>query len=154
MTCLHLADDARGAMIAHAVRARPSESCGLLVGRGRVATTYLPLDNVAEDPTRRFLSSPTSTLVAYKWMRTEGWDLVAVSHSHPTTLAIPSRIDRAEHLDHSTPCVIVSLLGDTPEIRAWDLSTGAEWEIVSSSLPGEGPNSPAISPRCVGEVAS
>jgi proteasome lid subunit RPN8/RPN11 len=105
----------------------PNECCGLLAGRfenaagglvGRVVR-LLPLVNAAASP-REFDSEPRSMLAAYKQMRQESLEMLAVYHSHPASAPVPSRTDlgRNNHGD-SVVNLIVSLGTDVPEIRAW-----------------------------------
>jgi proteasome lid subunit RPN8/RPN11 len=117
-------------MIQQAQAELPNECCGLLAGRledapaGRVGWVLrrLPLVNAAASP-REFASEPYSMLRAYKEMRKEGLDLLAIYHSHPSTPAVPSRTD-LERNDYGAEVVnlIVSLRAEAPEIRAWRLS--------------------------------
>jgi [CysO sulfur-carrier protein]-S-L-cysteine hydrolase len=133
-------------MVAQALAEQPLECCGLLAGVreeakdgvaaggsvGRVRRRY-PLVNAAASP-REFLSEARGMFEADRDMRANGLDLLAVYHSHPTSPPIPSRTDLERHGMTEVACVIVSLVGPAPEVRAWWLTETeyheAAWEIV------------------------
>ncbi|HET6573898.1 MAG TPA: M67 family metallopeptidase [Fimbriiglobus sp.] len=114
------------AMLAHARAELPSECVGFLAGTvvdgvGSV-TQCLPLVNELASPTE-FLTEPRSVFAAYKAMRAAGTDVLAVYHSHPTSLPVPSKKDIERNTYGPTVAwVIVGLDGDAPEVRAWWLS--------------------------------
>src|SRR5437764_12269186 len=86
------------AMLAQADAERPLECCGLLAGplaasqsELRVVRHYA-LVNAAASPTE-YESDGRSIIHAFKDMRRNGWELIGVYHSHPTSPPIPSRKD-------------------------------------------------------------
>lgn len=80
--------DVMEALRAHAVREYPRECCGVVV-REAGALQVRPLVNTSPTPTRAFLLSARDT------MQLDADDLVAVYHSHPDGLPLPSGEDRA-----------------------------------------------------------
>lgn len=141
-------------MIAQALSELPNECCGLFAGRmdqsgaddrteeaGRVAIDVpviraerrYVLVNESASPVE-FTSDPRSMLTAVRDMRDRGIDIVAVYHSHPTSRPIPSRKDLERNLLPGAMCLIISLAGEQPEVRAWWLSEtsydAAPFEIV------------------------
>lgn len=113
----------------------PNECCGLLAGRleeqmGRVTRCY-PLVNEAASPVE-FWSEPKSLLAAHRGMDREGLELLAIYHSHPTSPPVPSKKDRERNYDEEVMNLIVSMMGDRPEVRAWWLTAQthreAEWQ--------------------------
>ncbi len=80
------------------VAAATEEACGLLVGpRWRVALLW-PCRNVwipAEDRPCRFAIDPREQLLAQKWARQRGWEVLGSLHSHPRGEPVPSATDRA-----------------------------------------------------------
>jgi len=121
-------------MLAQAVAERPHECCGLLAGRaGRVSHRY-PLSNALASPVR-YESEPKALFAAFKDMRQQGTELLAIYHSHPTSEPVPSRTD-LENNFYGTAVVhfIVSLQGEVPVVRGWRLGetsySEAEWTIV------------------------
>jgi len=70
-------------------------------------------------------------------MEERGEDLVAIYHSHPASPGYPSPTDRAEAVDHrgeprfpGAAYVLVSLLVEEPEIRAFRIDHGVVTELV------------------------
>jgi proteasome lid subunit RPN8/RPN11 len=114
-------------MIRQAQAELPNECCGLLAGHiemgpsgpvGRVLRRF-PLVNAAASRTE-FDSEPHSMFAAHKEMRGAGLDILAIYHSHPTAPPIPSRKDlERNYYGSEVVNLIVSLLTDVPEVRAW-----------------------------------
>lgn len=70
-------------MYAHARRARPSECCGLVGGRGASAQTIYPARNIAADPLVRCEADYRDLLNSQKSRRERGEHLLGIYHSHP-----------------------------------------------------------------------
>lgn len=79
-------------MVAHARREAPLEACGLVAGRGGVATRFFPTDNVERSPVR-YTVAPLDILRITREMDRAGEELLAIFHSHPATEAYPSATD-------------------------------------------------------------
>ncbi len=120
------------AIIAHARQTHPRECCGLIAGQdGRVVKRY-PITNI--DETNVFyLMEPGEQYRAVREMDEQGWDLLAIYHSHPVSVAYPSRTDIAhacyegttEAIYPDTYYVICSLADiDQPVIRAFQIRDG------------------------------
>jgi [CysO sulfur-carrier protein]-S-L-cysteine hydrolase len=134
--------DLLAALIAQARAELPNECCGLLGGTiltshavdtlpvAQVVVRY-PLANAAASP-RRFESDPRQMFDALRDLDRHGLDLLAVYHSHPTSLAVPSRTDLEWNLSPRVVTFIVSLASEPPQLGAWWLTatdfTPAEWE--------------------------
>ncbi len=125
---LAIPGDLRDAMVAHCRREAPRECCGLLGGRGRRAATFHPLTNSLASETR-YEADPQEVIRAVVSMRERGDEIVAIYHSHPRWAATPSRTDLATNYYGEVPRIIVSLLGEEPEIRAWRLDPESFEEI-------------------------
>ncbi len=110
------------ALVNEALRAAPAECCGLLAGRPPWATRLLPLSNELRSPTR-YQADPRDLIKAFRLMRQERLELLAIYHSHPTTPAEPSRTDLAQNYYGALPHLIISLLSDPPEVRAFRLGS-------------------------------
>src|SRR5262245_53416718 len=106
----------------------PNECCGLLAGRmpegeettermGRVVQRY-PLVNAVASP-REYLSDPQSMFAAFKDMREQGLDVLAVYHSHPTSPPVPSKKDLEQNYSPEVVNFIISFASTEPEIRGW-----------------------------------
>ncbi|MFQ5587740.1 MAG: Mov34/MPN/PAD-1 family protein [Nitrospiria bacterium] len=121
-----------GALTAHALAEDPNECCGLLSGKGNVATeihriTNLPSDdpavrglNVPADRTLRYVMAPKEQIAAFKRMRENGTELLAIYHSHTASPAYPSQTDIRLAFYPDVHYLIVSLENkNTPQVRAF-----------------------------------
>jgi proteasome lid subunit RPN8/RPN11 len=129
-------------MIEQAKNHQPNECCGLL--GGMVANDGLamvlgcfPLINAAHSPVL-FESDPRSIFEATRAIDQQGWQLLAIYHSHPTSEPIPSRTDLERSYDPEVMNLILSLQHDPVLIRAWwllpDSFTEADWEVVDEPI--------------------
>jgi [CysO sulfur-carrier protein]-S-L-cysteine hydrolase len=127
-------------MFTQAAAERPLECCGLLAGPPADGATELrvercyPLVNAAASPAE-YESESHSIIAAYKDMRRQGWEILAVYHSHPTALPVPSRKDlERNYYGESVVHFIISLQSAQPELRGWWLTATdyqeAAWEVV------------------------
>jgi proteasome lid subunit RPN8/RPN11 len=112
-------------MVHQAQSELPNECCGLLAGRldqgvGRVTRRY-PLVNAAASPTE-FESDAKSMFAAEKSRRLDGFEILAIYHSHPRSAPVPSRTDLARNYSPQVVNLIVSLQTEVPEIRGWWLN--------------------------------
>lgn len=118
-------------MINHAEAEAPNECCGLLSGKeGRVSEVYkianLPADSPAiadlkVPPDRRFryVMDPQEQLRAFKEMRKNRTDLLAIYHSHPHSPAYPSATDVRLAFYTDVYYLIISLEKEKPIVRAF-----------------------------------
>jgi proteasome lid subunit RPN8/RPN11 len=120
-------------LLAQAVSELPNECCGLLAGRDKRVTHRYPLVNALSSPTR-YESDPKLMFAAFKDMREQGTELVAIYHSHPTSDPVPSRTDLERNFYGSSVIHLIISLKDTePVMRAWLLEETtfreAEWTL-------------------------
>ena len=123
-------------MLAHARKELPHECCGLLSGdpaTGEVTRLHR-LVNSAASPSRYF-AEEKSLLAAFRAMRDEGTELLAIYHSHPDSAPAPSRTDLADNFyGEEVVHFIISLKGKEPFVQGWHLAeTGfraADWECL------------------------
>ena len=124
------------AMVAHCVREAPLECCGLLGGLAPLVSSIHPLRNASASEVR-YDADPRDLIEAVLSLRARKAEILAIYHSHPRWAAIPSKTDLAENHYGDVPRIIVSLLGETPEVRAWrlDVDTYEElpWSITRGS---------------------
>ena len=119
-------------VIAHARRDLPNECCGLLAGRilegtGIVAARFA-IGNDAASPTE-YATNARDLLAAFRAMRSDGTELLAIYHSHPTSEAVPSRHDIERNTyGESVVHLIVGLVG-TETVRAWWLAEAGYREV-------------------------
>jgi proteasome lid subunit RPN8/RPN11 len=109
----------RDALVEHARRELPNESCGLLVLRDRVADRYEAGRNAARSPYRFELEVPPELW----FLEDEGYEL-AVVHSHVSAPPRPSRTD-VENIGlwQGRPYLIYSVARD--ELAAWTIENGS-----------------------------
>jgi proteasome lid subunit RPN8/RPN11 len=126
-------------VIAHARESAPVECCGLLAGRIEngvgVATVRFTIGNDLHSATR-YETNARDLLAAFRAMRKDDLDLLAIYHSHPGSEPVPSRRDVEENTyGQSVVHLIVGLAGEKPAVRVWWLTEAgyreAEWEVDS-----------------------
>lgn len=82
------------AIIAHARAAYPRECCGLLAGQaGRVVKRY-QITNVYPGNDFFEMESHEQAAALDEIWEQRGWDLLAIYHSHPVSVAYPSARDQ------------------------------------------------------------
>lgn len=115
-------------MLAHAIAECPNECVGMLVGQPEsTVVDHYPLVNALASPTR-FISEPKSQLAVERACRERGLQILAVYHSHPTSLPVPSRVDLDPEVNYwlgtEVLSVIISLMDLEPVVRAYRLWDG------------------------------
>jgi proteasome lid subunit RPN8/RPN11 len=116
------------AMVSHARSEAPNECCGVLAGRGGQVERVLPVANADRSP-YTFRMDPHELLRAYQEADAEGLEVLGYYHSHPATPAVPSRTDVARAADPFAVYVIVSLVSEPPEVRAYRIADGGYREL-------------------------
>ncbi len=110
-------------IVRHARDEAPLECCGLLVGGGDLIDEYVCARNVRASAVA-YQVDPADHFAAIRSVRARGRAIVGVYHSHPRTPALPSPTDLAEAHDAELLYLIVSLLDEPPDIRAYRLDGG------------------------------
>jgi proteasome lid subunit RPN8/RPN11 len=120
-------------MVGHCLQEAPLECCGLLGGLPPLVSSFHPLRNAAASETR-YDADPKDLINAVVELRERRAEILAIYHSHPRWAAIPSQTDLRENYYGEVPRIIVSLLGETPEVRVWRLDPDSyvelEWSVV------------------------
>ncbi len=133
---LEIPRDHHDAMVAHCLREDPLECCGILGGVRPRVSSFHPLRNAAASESR-YDADPHDLIDAVVSLRDRGAEILAIYHSHPQWEAIPSRTDLEENHYGPVPRIIVSLIGETPVVRIWQLDADSyhelEWRIVEAS---------------------
>ncbi|HIG79893.1 MAG TPA: M67 family peptidase [Cycloclasticus sp.] len=80
-------------LLHYAQLSNDQEVCGLIGKNSADDYTFYPVNNVAEEPSTRFLMAPEEQISAMKKINNDGQTLFAIYHSHPTAPATPSAID-------------------------------------------------------------
>src|SRR5947207_1583541 len=137
---LEIPRDLHDEMVAHCLREAPLECCGILAGVAPRVSMFLPLRNVASSETRYF-ADPRELIEVDKTLRQGKANILAIYHSHPRWEAIPSRTDLETNYYGPVPRIIISLLSETPVVRAWRLDPDSyeelPWRIVEPTEPSE-----------------
>lgn len=95
-------------MLDHAKSEAPLECCGLLAGRNQTAERVYTMTNIEKSPVR-YMIDPKEQFAAFKEMRADQIELLAIYHSHPHSAAYPSATDvRLAYYDEAV-YLIVSL---------------------------------------------
>ncbi len=74
----------------------PHEGCGLLAGSSPLATRYLPVRNISQNPRRSFEMDPRELVMALEAIGDAGLELFAFVHSHTKrskNQVVPSALD-------------------------------------------------------------
>jgi proteasome lid subunit RPN8/RPN11 len=117
------------AMISHAEESYPEECCGLLSGTDGVPSHVYRVQNVHDTPRVFFEMAPKEQFWAFKNMRHNGQNLMAIYHSHPETPARPSQSDISLAYDPEPRYLIMSLRQrDKPDLRAYRIVEGTVTE--------------------------
>jgi len=109
------------AMVEHCRREAPRECCGLLGGVPPRVSSFHPLRNAAQDAETRYDADPGDLIRAVVELRARDAEILAIYHSHPRWEAVPSRTDLERNYYGAVPRIIVSLLSEPPDVRAWRL---------------------------------
>ena len=120
-------------MVAHAKDDLPHECCGILAGpEGEVARSFR-MTNVEASPFR-FSMDPGELVRVDGEAGDQGWELLAIYHSHTGSPAYPSDTDvriagGTAELWPDTRYVLVSLMDpETPDVRIFRISGGVVTE--------------------------
>jgi proteasome lid subunit RPN8/RPN11 len=122
-------------LLEHAKRCLPEEACGLLGGHGDWANAFYPVTNALHSPTEFFME-PSEQLRAFKQLLQDGYELVAIFHSHPPAPPIPSRrdLERAYDFERRQPYhpsvrhLILSLMNpEHPVAKCYRLTDDGEF---------------------------
>jgi [CysO sulfur-carrier protein]-S-L-cysteine hydrolase len=116
-------------VVAHARRDHPDEACGVIAGKGGVATRLFEMDNAERSPTG-FSFDSAQWLRVYRDIDDADEDLLVVYHSHTMTEAYPSRTDiRWSVNTPGTSWLLVSTRDEAAEeVRSYRIADGVVTE--------------------------
>ncbi len=124
-------------IIAHASDEKPNEACGLIAGQQGRAVKLFRGKNVDGNKRTRYTIDPREMLRVLQEIDDNGWELLAIYHSHPFSEAYPSATDVALAFYPDSYYLIVSLASpERPVLRAFRIVdkviSEAEIEIKTS----------------------
>lgn len=110
----------------HARAGQPYETCGYLVGRKGVISSFKPTPNLHPEPRTRYRVDPNAFLRLEDELEQGDEQVVGIFHSHPASAPEPSVTDR----EHAQPGWLYVILGFSPErpdgwLRAWEVADAA-----------------------------
>ncbi len=115
-------------ILSHARQGSPYEVCGLLGGQAEEVQEVYPIENT-ERSTVSYFMDPKQQLQAMKAMRQKGQKMIGIYHSHPVAEAYPSQKDVNLAFYDDVAYVIVSLMHEPPEVRAFEIKDSKVREI-------------------------
>ena len=111
-------------MVKQALEEAPNEACGLIAGKNGVPVKLYPTTNSEASPTR-YLIEPREQLDIMLEMEQNGWDLLAIYHSHIGHPPTPSHRDIKMAYYHDAVYLIVSVRDkEMPELKAFHIAEG------------------------------
>ncbi len=111
-------------MIKHALETNPVECCGIIAGSGARVTKVIRVKN--DTPTATEYSMNAAELKrALDTLDADRLDFIGIYHSHPTSIAYPSRVDITKAIWPELYYVIISLLESSrPELKSFKIVDG------------------------------
>ena len=111
-------------MISHAKKCYPQEACGFVAGKQEKGQVFLPIENM-EHSSISYLMDPKQQLRAFRQMREEALDLLALFHSHVASPAEPSQKDKTMAIYAEVSYLIVSLSDmEKPDLKSYRIVEG------------------------------
>lgn len=122
-------------IMAHAREGYPNEVCGLMAGKNDTVTRIFRMTNIDESSVS-YMMEPQEQFRAFKEIRNEGLELMAIYHSHPTSGAYPSQTDVRLAFYPEAVYIIASLqrVGN-PEIKGFRIVDGRISEEALEVIP-------------------
>ena len=127
--------DVLAAIAEHARRTPRTECCGLLAGCDGVIARALPATNAASDPATSYEIAPEELFRLMRAIRSEGFKLLGIYHSHPSGANEPSARDVAQSFYPDAAYFIVSPQGissnvdESQAVRAYSIRDGKVEEL-------------------------
>ena len=133
---LPLSDDFREQMIAHAREQFPKECCGMLAGVDGKPVNVVRATN-SEDSEFRYRVDDQDLLRFLRDNDNNGWDFLAVYHSHTRSEAYPSPTDVRLASNWPDPYYVLVSLEDqeNPVVRAFRITDGEISEVPTDDDP-------------------
>jgi proteasome lid subunit RPN8/RPN11 len=111
-------------MIAHALEDAPDECCGIIAGRDGRAVKLFRTRNAEASP-YRYNVDPKDLFRIHRECDENGWEFLAIYHSHTASEAYPSATDVRLAFWPEAYYVLVSLMDrNRPAVRAFRIEDG------------------------------
>jgi len=110
-------------LVAQAKQGAPRETCGVIGGRGGLASEITPITNAAATPERAYRLDERELAHALTSLARRGMEPVAFYHSHPAGDPRPSALDVAEW-DYPDAILLIIGLRPAPALSAWSVRWG------------------------------
>lgn len=121
---LRLSEAQKSLLIADAVRRRPLEACGLILGQDGKAEEIILLPNAAVDARSSFAIAPEDLTRSFFQAKRAKLGLIGIYHSHPFNDPIPSPTDVRNAFYPDCVHLIVGFRNNTPMMAAWEIVYG------------------------------
>ncbi len=122
-------------ILAHAKEGYPHEVCGLITGKEKLPTRIFRITNTDKSSVS-YMMDPAEQFRAFKEIRNEGLELLAIYHSHPTSPSYPSQTDVRLAFYPEAVYVIVSLQKvGSPEVKGFSILDGRISDEVLEVIP-------------------
>lgn len=119
-------------MLSHVLAVYPEEGCGLLAGKEGYVVWETAVSNILHSPTA-YQMEPLEQVQAMLEIERQGWELLAIYHSHPNGPETPSPTDVAQAHYPEAAQVIISLALPWPVVRVFRVVEGQiteiEWQV-------------------------
>jgi len=123
------------AMLIHVKNNAPLEACGLLAGKNNSVEKVFLITNQAQSPVR-FRMDPTEQLNALESIDSNGLELLAIFHSHPTGPETVSATD-IEEAAYPVVNIIWSTNNGSWQARGFRIEDGRATEVELQIVKGE-----------------
>jgi len=111
-------------LVAHAREEAPNECCGMIASRDGEAVAVHRATNSAASPLR-YEMEPREQLRIMDAIDDAGLEIGAIYHSHTRSAPEPSQTDINLAFYPETLYLIVGVMGDEPDVRAWEIRDGS-----------------------------
>jgi len=122
-------------MLADVTIRAPIEACGLVAGQNNRSTKVYPLTNELQSPVR-FQIAASEQIDAFMEIERNGWDLLAIYHSHPTGPDRPSETDLAEFAYPETLYLIWHFANQSWDCKAFRITENGDVEVPIQLING------------------
>ncbi len=115
-------------MLAHCKAGYPNEACGILAGKDTEVSKIYKMTNIENSPIT-YMLDPKEQFKVMKDMRENNLSMLAIFHSHPSSVAYPSSRDVSLAFYEDSVYIIISLMGKEPAVRGFSIKDGQIKEV-------------------------